>query len=173
MDELLDILDKLEDAGIPYVLRNDRRRGLRLVAIRPNASQYEVEFSLDGKCSVHEYKADSRLLRLAVTRRLPGDDLCQDVYSLIDGVLSQGEETLFALLRRLDDSGIAYLLQHNRCDRVLVYILAGDDRWLVEFFPDGHTEIDLFSEAPATEAESALDCLLDVSSGQEPTPGST
>ena len=63
-------------------------------------------------------------------------------------------DALLAFLRRLDEAGIHYSLGSYR-DSVNVHVSAsGDERWEVEFFPDGSVEIERFVSDGGVETDA-------------------
>jgi hypothetical protein len=50
---------------------------------------------------------------------------------------------LLQFLDRLDDARIAYHLEHVR-DSVMIAVAVPGERWEIEFFDDGHVEIEIF-----------------------------
>jgi hypothetical protein len=64
-------------------------------------------------------------------------------------------DALLAFLRRLDDAGITYSLGSYR-GSVNVHVTASaNERWEVEFFPDGSVEIERFSRTSDIESDPA------------------
>jgi hypothetical protein len=62
-------------------------------------------------------------------------------------------DALIAFLRRLDDAGIHYSLGSYR-ESVNVHVTAsGNERWEVEFFPDGSVEIERFTSDGEIETD--------------------
>lgn len=64
-----------------------------------------------------------------------------------------------AFLVRLQAAKIWYRLEHVR-DSLLVSIAVPGERWEVEFFEDGHVEVERFISAGAIEDEDTLDNLI-------------
>jgi hypothetical protein len=77
--------------------------------------------------------------------------------------MSTATETAFAkllgFLDRLDAAGIGYRLNHVR-DSLMVEVAMPGERWEVEFFEDGHVEVERFRSGGEIEGESALDGLF-------------
>lgn len=62
-------------------------------------------------------------------------------------------------LHRLDDAGIRYRLEHVR-DAIMVVVAVPGERWEIEFFADGHVEVERFISNGEIEDAEALDRLL-------------
>jgi hypothetical protein len=62
-------------------------------------------------------------------------------------------EALLAFLRRLDDAGIHYSLGSYRGSVTVHVTASANERWEVEFFPDGSVEIERFSRTGDIEAD--------------------
>jgi hypothetical protein len=54
-------------------------------------------------------------------------------------------ENLLEFLRQLDQHKIFFRLSRPRDEAIMVEITVPGERWEVEFFADGHTEIEIFS----------------------------
>ena len=48
-------------------------------------------------------------------------------------------------LNRLRVEGIHFSIEHNRDDAVMVLAVVPGERWEVEFFADGRTEVEVFT----------------------------
>ena len=64
-------------------------------------------------------------------------------------------ERLLRFLDRLDQARIHYRLGHVR-DSIMVEIAVPGERWEVEFFPDGHLEIERCRRSGTIENNEAL-----------------
>ena len=64
-----------------------------------------------------------------------------------------------AFLDQLEAAKIWYRLDHVR-DSLLVMTALPGERWEVEFFEDGHVEVERFVSTGSIETESALDTLF-------------
>jgi hypothetical protein len=78
-----------------------------------------------------------------------------------------GMEKLLNFLVKLEAHKIHYGLEHNRGEAIMVLIAVPGERWEVEFFDDGHVEVEVF-ESTATrgtfrslEGEEALSRLFE------------
>jgi hypothetical protein len=69
---------------------------------------------------------------------------------------------LLEFLERLDELGIAFSLKHIRYDTVMVLAHVPGQYWEVEFFEDGHVEIEVYQRRGDIEGEEALPELFDV-----------
>lgn len=85
--------------------------------------------------------------------------------------MSTATETAFAkllgFLDRLDAARVGYRLNRVR-DAVMVEIAAPGERWEVEFFEDGHVEVERFRSGGEIEDEAALDGLFTEPDGDRP-----
>ncbi len=70
-------------------------------------------------------------------------------------------EELLAFLKRLDDCKIHYNLSKIR-DSILVEIAVPGQRWEVEFFKDGHLEIEKFISEGIIYGSSEVSTLFDL-----------
>jgi hypothetical protein len=70
-------------------------------------------------------------------------------------------------VRRLEDAGIRYSLTPVRDGALMVETDVPGQHWEIEFFTDGHVEIERFFADPADvlDDESLLDELIQQSSG--------
>jgi hypothetical protein len=74
---------------------------------------------------------------------------------------------LLGFLDRLDAARIAHRLNHVR-DALMVEIAVPGERWEVEFFEDGHVEVERFRSGGEIVDESVLDRLFGDSAGAAP-----
>ncbi|HEV2577484.1 MAG TPA: hypothetical protein VGU25_09765 [Acidobacteriaceae bacterium] len=63
---------------------------------------------------------------------------------------------LTSFLERLRDAKIHYRLSDHRPETVMVEIAAPGERWEVEFFVDGHVEVEIFKVDGFMRDEGAL-----------------
>jgi len=71
-------------------------------------------------------------------------------------------DKLLSFLCKLQDHRLHYTLEHNRGEAIMVLIAVPGQRWEVEFFADGHVEIERFvstKDGVVTDAR-LLDTLL-------------
>ena len=54
---------------------------------------------------------------------------------------------LVDFLEKLESLKIHYALEHNRSDSIMVLVAVPGERWEIEFFPDGHIEVEVFSRS--------------------------
>jgi hypothetical protein len=66
---------------------------------------------------------------------------------------------LLTFLDRLEEANISYRLDHVR-DSVMIIAAIPGERWEIEFFEDGHVEVERFISSGDIEDETALDELL-------------
>jgi hypothetical protein len=66
-------------------------------------------------------------------------------------------ERLLDFLVRLEDLKIAYTLEHDRPDAIMVTAVVPGEHWEVEYFPDGHVEVEVFRTQGPIRDESALE----------------
>ncbi|HYU21110.1 MAG TPA: hypothetical protein VEQ11_20665 [Chloroflexota bacterium] len=66
---------------------------------------------------------------------------------------------LLQFLEQLERAKIWYRLEHVR-DSVMVIVTVPGQRWEVEFFDDGHVEVERFRSLGKIEGEDALDPLV-------------
>jgi hypothetical protein len=72
-------------------------------------------------------------------------------------------QKLLDFLVKLDDRKIHYTLAHHREEAVMVFVAVPGERWEVEFFADGHVEVEVFkSVGNGLEDASALNRLFDI-----------
>jgi hypothetical protein len=69
-------------------------------------------------------------------------------------------EGLLDFLNQLDRRGIHYDLGHHRDDSVMVKAQVPGAYWEVEFFADGHTEVEVFRSEGSVEGRERLASLL-------------
>jgi hypothetical protein len=74
---------------------------------------------------------------------------------------------LLDFLDRLEVNKISYRLSHNS-DSIMIELVIPGERWEVEFFEDGHVEVERFTSAGEIEDESRLEDLFT----DEPPPDS-
>lgn len=70
---------------------------------------------------------------------------------------------LLDFLNKLDEYGFDYSLEHNAEETLTVLVGVPGERWEVEFFSDGHVEVEVFysgTEDDQLEGEEALDRLF-------------
>ena len=72
-------------------------------------------------------------------------------------------DKLLRVLRRLDAAGIHYSMRSVRDGVVMVEAIVPGQHWEIEFFEDGHVEIERFFADPAgvLDDESLLDGLIE------------
>jgi len=76
---------------------------------------------------------------------------------------------LLEFLRRLKDAGITFDLKYFRHDTVMMLAYVPGQHWEVEFFEDGHVEVEVYQSRAGVEGEEALPELFDVDS-EKPWP---
>lgn len=67
---------------------------------------------------------------------------------------------LLRFLGRLEQAKIWYRMEHIRDETVMVWVASPGQRWEVEFFEDGHIEVERFRSADGIEDEVALESLF-------------
>ena len=67
---------------------------------------------------------------------------------------------LLSFLEDLDRSRIAYRLEHIR-DSIMIALAVPGERWEIEFFPDGHIEVERFISSGQIEGKEKLNDLVD------------
>jgi hypothetical protein len=72
---------------------------------------------------------------------------------------------IHALLDRLDQIGAEYRLGRLREDALMVEVFAPGEHWEIEFFVDGHIEVERFRSNGEIADESAFHELFDVFGG--------
>ena len=72
-------------------------------------------------------------------------------------------EKLLQFIQRLDEAGIHHSLGSLRADAILVDAHVPGQRWEIEFFADGHVEIERFFADPegVLDDEAVLDTLIE------------
>jgi hypothetical protein len=68
-------------------------------------------------------------------------------------------ENLIEFLRKLDQHKIFFRLSRPRDEAIMVEIVVPGERWEVEFFADGHTEIEIFGPSSGVINEANLERL--------------
>jgi hypothetical protein len=72
-------------------------------------------------------------------------------------------QKLLDFLVELDGRKIYHQLARHRSDAIMVEIAVPGERWEVEFFADGHVEVEVFGPSPGiTGGEEALSRLFEV-----------
>ncbi len=74
-------------------------------------------------------------------------------------------QKLLDFLARLDDGKIHHRLSRPRVEAIMVEVAVPGERWEVEFFEDGHVEVEIFESSGGMEGEKALRRLLENHSG--------
>jgi hypothetical protein len=69
-------------------------------------------------------------------------------------------QKLLDFIATLDEHGISYGLTSVRSEAIMVEIAVPGERWEVEFFPDGHLEVEIFSNSSDIMGEEALGRLF-------------
>ncbi|MEM8559597.1 MAG: hypothetical protein AAGG50_17390 [Bacteroidota bacterium] len=64
-------------------------------------------------------------------------------------------------LNRLRAQGIAFTVEHNRDDAVMVLAVVPGERWEIEFFADGHTEVEVFTSGGVDDGAGKIEALFD------------
>jgi hypothetical protein len=77
-------------------------------------------------------------------------------------------ENLLVFLRKLDRHKIFFRLSRPRDEAIMVEIVVPGERWEVEFFADGHTEIEIFGPSSGMIGEANLERLWTQFSDAEP-----
>ena len=72
---------------------------------------------------------------------------------------------LLSFLSRLEESKIAYSLNHVRDDAIMVEIAVPGQRWEVEFLADGTVDVERFASTGSLCGEDALAELFTVHAG--------
>jgi hypothetical protein len=78
-------------------------------------------------------------------------------------------QKLLDFLTRLERAHIHYALEHNRDDAIMVNVATPGERWEIEFFADGHTEVEIFRSTDEGVREG--DALLEELLAREAEPG--
>ena len=66
---------------------------------------------------------------------------------------------LLNFLVNLEKKKISYRLEHNREDSIMVLIAVPGERWEVEFFGDGRTEIEVFGNSSGVHTATVNEIL--------------
>lgn len=69
-------------------------------------------------------------------------------------------QQLLDFLDRLRAASIHFELRQHRPEAVAVDIAVPGERWEVEFFPDGHIEVEVFGPSTGVVGEEALERLF-------------
>ena len=69
-------------------------------------------------------------------------------------------QELIDFLNRLKAEGIHYSLEHNRDDAVMVLAVVPGERWEVEFFGDGRTEVEVFTSGGVDDGAGKIEELF-------------
>ena len=67
---------------------------------------------------------------------------------------------LLAFLARVEEARIAYRLEHNRDEAIMVILAIPGERWEVEFFENGTVEIEIFVSDGAIRPIETLERLF-------------
>lgn len=67
---------------------------------------------------------------------------------------------LLDFLCRLKQRRIHFTLEHNRDETIIVMIAVPGERWEVEFFADGHVEVEVFRSVDGIVGEEHLERLF-------------
>ena len=70
-------------------------------------------------------------------------------------------QKLFDFLNKLDEMNLAYAVEHNRNEAVMILIAVPGQRWEVEFFADDHVEVEVFESTGGVEGEERLKELFE------------
>ena len=63
-------------------------------------------------------------------------------------------------LNRLRAEGIHFSVEHHRDDAVMVLAVVPGERWEVEFFPDGRTEVEVFTSDGVDDGADKIEELF-------------
>jgi hypothetical protein len=77
-------------------------------------------------------------------------------------------ENLLAFLRKPDQHKIFFRISRPRDEAIMVEIVVPGERWEVEFFSDGHTEIEMFGPSSGVIDGANLERLWTQFSDAEP-----
>jgi hypothetical protein len=69
-------------------------------------------------------------------------------------------QKLLDFLAELDDQGIFFQLSRVRAEAIMVEIAVPGEPWEVEFFADGHVEVEVFASSSGIQGEEALTRLF-------------
>ena len=67
---------------------------------------------------------------------------------------------LMTFLTNLEHGNVAYSLEHNRDEAIMVNVVVPGERWEVEFLTDGSVEIERFTSEGEIYGEEVLDELF-------------
>ncbi|MEM6784575.1 MAG: hypothetical protein AAF624_12665 [Bacteroidota bacterium] len=70
-------------------------------------------------------------------------------------------QQLLDFLNRLEEERLAYSLEHNTPDAIMVLVAVPGERWEIELFADGSVEVEVFTSGGVTEAGTLLDQLFE------------
>ena len=70
-------------------------------------------------------------------------------------------QKLLDFLEKLDRKRIAFTLAYFRSETIMVRINVPGEKWEVEFFADGHIEVEIFKSWTGVEGEEVLQRLFD------------
>jgi hypothetical protein len=70
-------------------------------------------------------------------------------------------QKLLDFILKLEEHGLFYSLTCVRSDAIMVEVAVPGERWEVEFFPDGHVEVEIFSSVVDMQGEEALQRLFE------------
>jgi hypothetical protein len=70
-------------------------------------------------------------------------------------------KNILNFLNSLELRKIHYILEHNRGETVMVSIAVPGERWEVEFFEDGHVEVEVFKSNGEITGLESVKRLLD------------
>jgi len=65
-------------------------------------------------------------------------------------------EKLLDFLARLEQSHIYFDLKQTRSDTIMVMVQVPGQHWEVEFFGDGHVEVEVYQSRDGVESEESL-----------------
>jgi hypothetical protein len=75
---------------------------------------------------------------------------------------------LLEFLERLDKEHIAFTLKYARADTMMVLVCVPGEYWEVEFFEDGHVEVEVYHTRAGVESEEALTELFELHGDRTP-----
>ena len=70
-------------------------------------------------------------------------------------------DEFIGFLNRLRAEGIPFTVEHNRDDAVMVLAVVPGERWEVEFFADGHTEVEVFTSGGVDDGAGKVEELFE------------
>ena len=76
---------------------------------------------------------------------------------------------VLTFLQRLEQAKIWYRLEHIR-DAMMINVAIPGERWEIEFFEDGHVEVERFLSPGEMEGEEAMERLLADHAGRQCDP---